>query len=591
MNKLQVTDFARAMYEDSYLLPNETIDDLYHRVAYDNCRDNPERAERIKSYFYKLWACGATPVMSNSGIDRGYPISCFTSMTYDSLESIAFGLMEDLVLGSGGGGIGRRKIVRGLGESISNVGTSSGKVPFLKVDDSMVNAVSQGALRRASKAEYLHISDPEIEEFIKIRKSTGGDSNRKTFNLHHAIIIPDTFIEKVINMEMWDLVSVKTGEVVKSVDAYKLFCDILLTRIETGEPYLMFEDNINRSVPELYKLNQYRISLSNLCSEVLLHTDEFKTAVCCLSSVNLEKYDEWKDDPVFIEDMYYFLDGVLIQYEEKLLQSPEWKKPFLHRVLNFVREERAVGLGVMGWHSLLQSKSIPFESPMAKGLNIKIFKDLREKADKASIKIAQERGSCELAKRHNILERFSHKLAIAPTSSISILCGGVSAGIEPWQSNGYVHKNKTKAETIKNKHLDTYIRDYAEKNGKDNRWVAGQWKSIIAHEGSVQHLDWMDAYIKEVFKTAFELDQRYIIEQASDRGDFIDQGQSTNIFLRHNIHKKDLVGLHLYAWAKKLKTLYYCRSTSPKRASIGGEVVRNKIEVPELKYESCLSCQ
>ena len=338
-------------------------------------------------------------------------------------------------------------------------------------------------------------------------------------------------------------------------------------------------------------LGMFNGMLTGQCSEVLLHTNEFKTAVCCLSSVNLEKYDEWKDDPVFIEDMYYFLDGVLIQYEEKLLQSPEWKKPFLHRVLNFVREERAVGLGVMGWHSLLQSKSIPFESPMAKGLNIKIFKDLREKADKASIKIAQERGSCELAKRHNILERFSHKLAIAPTSSISILCGGVSAGIEPWQSNGYVHKNKTKAETIKNKHLDKYIRDYAEKNNKDNRWVAGQWKSIIAHEGSVQHLEWMDSYIKEVFKTAFELDQRFIIEQASDRGEFIDQGQSTNIFLRHNIHKKDLVGLHLYAWAKKLKTLYYCRSTSPKRASIGGEVIRNKIEVPEIKYESCLSCQ
>ena len=265
MNKLQVTDFARAMYEDSYLLPNETIDDLYHRVAYDNCRDNPERAERIKSYFYKLWACGATPVMSNSGTDRGYPISCFTSMTYDSLESIAFGLMEDLVLGSGGGGIGRRKIVRGLGESISNVGTSSGKVPFLKVDDSMVNAVSQGALRRASKAEYLHISDPEIEEFIKIRKATGGDSNRKTFNLHHAIIIPDSFVKKVIKREMWDLVSVKTGEVVKQVDAYKLWSDILLTRIETGEPYLMFEDNINRSVPELYKKESLAVQLSNLC--------------------------------------------------------------------------------------------------------------------------------------------------------------------------------------------------------------------------------------------------------------------------------------------------------------------------------------
>lgn len=590
-NKLQITDFARAMYEDSYLLPNETVDDLYHRVAYDNCRDNPERAERVKGYFYKLWASGATPVMSNSGTDRGYPISCFTSNTEDDLGSIAFGIMEDLVLGSGGGGIGRRKNMRGLGEPISNVGTSSGKVPFYKVDDAMVNAVSQGALRRASKAEYLHISDPEIEEFIKLRKATGGDTNRKAFNLHHAVILPDAFLEKVIHKEMWDLVSVKTGEVIKQVDAYKLFCEILLTRIETGEPYIMFEDNVNNAVPELYKKEAFKITLSNLCSEILLNTSELKTAVCCLSSVNLEKYDEWKDDPLFIEDMYYFLDGVLLQYEEKLLNSPEWKKPFLHRVINFVREERAVGLGVMGWHSLLQSKFIPFGSPMAKGLNLKIFKDLRDKADKASIKIAEERGSCELAKRHGVVERFTHKIAVAPTSSISILCGGVSAGIEPWQSNGYVHKNKTKAETIKNKYLDAFLEKSAKELGKDGRWVAAQWKSVIAHEGSVQHLEWMDAYTKDVFKTAFEIDQRYIIEQASDRGDFIDQGQSVNIFLRHNVHKKDLVGLHLMAWRKRLKTLYYCRSTSPKRASIGGEVVRHKIEVGEVKYTECLACQ
>lgn len=917
-NKLQITDFARAMYEDSYLLPNETVDYLYHRVAYDNCRDNTERAERVKGYFYKLWASGATPVMSNSGTDRGYPISCFTSNTEDDLGSIAFGIMEDLVLGSGGGGIGRRKNMRGIGENISNVGTSSGKIPFYKVDDAMVNAVSQGALRRASKAEYLHVSDPEIEEFIKLRKATGGDTNRKAFNLHHAVILPDAFLEKVIHKEMWDLVSVKTGEVIKQVDAYKLFCEILLTRIETGEPYIMFEDNVNNAVPELYKKEDLKVNLSNLCvvpetkiltdkgqveikdvvdtyqnvwngeewsnvlvkqtginqeiitvvtstgniectpyhkfyitegkniimkqasellagdklirfelpiiegvrelkhayangfftgdgceagkdliylyhdkqkllhkfeeiscvsriqylkenrttlrveagelerkyfipdasysiksrmewfsglvdadgclvtsgkegqgiqiaqtnmefldelrlmlqtlgvdskvvksknactkmlpmnngtgdykeyhckainriiisskavqqllrlglvsdrikpkvvetcksytrhitileiknegrisdtycfteskrgmgmfngiltgqcSEILLNTSELKTAVCCLSSVNLEKYDEWKDDPLFIEDMYYFLDGVLLQYEEKLLNSPEWKKPFLHRVINFVREERAVGLGVMGWHSLLQSKFIPFGSPMAKGLNLKIFKDLRDKADKASIKIAEERGSCELAKRHGVVERFTHKIAVAPTSSISILCGGVSAGIEPWQSNGYVHKNKTKAETIKNKYLGAFLEKSAKELGKDGRWVAAQWKSVIAHEGSVQHLEWMDAYAKDVFKTAFEIDQRYIIEQASDRGDSIDQGQSVNLFLRHNIHKKDLLGLHLMAWRKKLKTLYYCRSTAPKRASVGGEVVRHKIEVGEVKYDECLSCQ
>lgn len=578
------------MFEDSYLLPGETIDDLYHRVAYDNCRDSVERAERVKGYLYKLWMSGATPVLSNSGTDRGYPISCFKSNTEDNLGSIAFGLMEDLILGSGGGGIGRRKVMRGVGEIISNVGTSSGKIPFYKVDDAMVNAVSQGALRRASKAEYLLDSDPEIEEFIKIRKATGGDTNRKAFNLHHAVILTDKFMVKVINKEPWDLVSVKDGQVIKTVDAYKLFCDIILTRIETGEPYIMYEGNVNNNVPDLYKKEGLKVTLSNLCSEILLHTSEYKTAVCCLSSVNLEKYDEWKDDPLFIEDMMYFLDGVLLQYEEKLLNSPEWKKPFLHRVLNFVKEERAVGLGVMGWHSLLQLKRIPFESPMAKGLNIKIFKDLKEKADKASIKIATERGSCELAKRHGVLERFSCKIAVAPTSSISILCGGVSAGIEPWQSNGYVHKNKTKAETIKNKYVEEVLQTIAHEQGKDGRWVAAQWKSIIAHEGSVQHLDYLDDYTKSVFKTAFEIDQRYIIEQASDRAPHIDQGQSTNIFVRHDVRKKELVGLHIMAWVLGLKTLYYCRSTNPKRATVGTKVERQIIESAN-KYVECTSCQ
>lgn len=590
-NKLLVDDFAKAMFEDSYLLPNETIHDLYHRVAYDNCRDNTERAERVKGYLYKQWFSGATPVLSNSGTDRGYPISCFKSVTNDNMESIGFGLMEDLVLGSGGGGIGRMKNLRGIGRPISNVGTSSGKIPFYKVDDAMVNAVSQGALRRASKAEYLHISDIEIEEFIKLRKPTGGDSNRKCFNLHHGIVIPDSFMEAVINKQPWGLKSVDSDEVLKYVDAYKLFSEILTLRIETGEPYLFFEDNVNKNLCDLYKKEDLKVTFSNLCSEVLLNVTEDKTAVCCLSSINLEKYDEWKNDELFIEDLMYFLDGVLIQYEEKLEQSPEWKKPFLRRVINFVKEERAVGLGVMGWHSLLQLKHIPFESPMAKGLNLKIFKYLQEETNKASIKIAKERGSCELGKKHNILERFTNKMAIAPTSSISILCGGVSAGIEPWQSNAYVHKNKTKAHTIKNKYLAKIIEDKAVELEKDGRWVQAQWKSILANEGSVQHLEWMDAYTKEVFKTAFEIDQRYIIEQVIDRTPYIDQGQSTNIFLPHDIHKRDLLGIHLMAWKGGAKTLYYCRSTSPKRATVGSKVERNKIDVAEIKYDECLSCQ
>ena len=589
--ELLVNDFAKAMFEDSYLLPNETIHDLYHRVAYDNCRDNIERAERIKDYFYKQWMSGATPVLSNSGTDRGYPISCFKSITTDDMGSIAFGLMEDLVLGSGGGGIGRMKLVRGVGRPISNVGSSSGKIPFYKVDDAMVNAVSQGALRRASKAEYLHISDIEIEEFIKLRKPTGGDANRKCFNLHHGVVLSDEFMEAVVNKKPWGLKSVDSDAIEKYIDAYYLFTEILTTRIETGEPYIFFEGNVNKNLCDLYKKEGLKVTFSNLCSEILLNVTEEKTAVCCLSSLNLEKYEEWKDDPLFIEDVMYFLDGVLIQYEEKLEKSPEWKKPFLKRVINFVKEERSVGLGVMGWHSLLQSKHIPFESPMAKGLNIKIFSYLQEQVNKASVKIAKERGSCELGKRHGVLERFANKMAIAPTSSISILCGGVSAGIEPWQSNAYVHKNKTKAHTIKNKYLEKIIEDKAKELGKDGRWIQSQWKSIFAHEGSVQHLDWLDDFSKAVFKTAFEIDQRYIIEQVADRTPYIDQGQSTNLFLPHDIDKKDLLGLHLMAWKLGVKTLYYCRSTSPKRATVGGKVERHKIEAPEVRYDECLSCQ
>lgn len=586
----KVTPFGVEMYEESYLMQGETIPELYHRVAYANCGDNPERAERIKTYFHRLWFCGATPVMSNSGNGRGDPISCFTAETFDDKGSISYGIMEDFVLGSRGGGIGRRKTMRGVGEKIANVGRASGKVPFYKLDDAAVNAVSQGALRRASKAEYLHISDPEIEEFLEIRKPTGGDANRKCFNLHHGVVIDDEFMVAVLNEDMYPLKSVKDGSIVRYVDAYTLFTKLLTVRIETGEPYILFEDNVNNQVPQLYKLAAYKVKLSNLCCEIVLHTSENKTAVCCLSSVNLATYDEWKDDPLFIEDVMYFLDGVLIQYLHKLENAKDWEKPYLQKVINFVKEERAVGLGVMGWHDLLQSKMIPFESPMAKGLNIKIFRDLREKVDKASIKIGQERGACELAVKFGLPDRFTHKLSVAPTASISILTGEASAGIEPRLNNAYTHKNKIKAQTIKNKYFNKYLLDYAQQHNKDGRWVAAQWKSVVANDGSVQHLDWVDNITKDVFKTAFEIDQRYILEQAADRQVYIDQSQSVNIFLRHDIHKRDLLGLHLMAWFLKLKGLYYCRSTSPKRANVGVDIKRVKLDEPS-KYTECLSCQ
>jgi len=590
LKEILVTEFGREMYEDKYLLSGESILELYHRITYANIKDNPQRAERVKEYFRKLWFCGATPVMSNSGTDRGYPISCYVGQTKDDMESITMGYIEDIILGAGGGGIGRKKTVRSVGEPIAEVGSSSGKMPFYKIDDAIVNGISQGALRRASKAEYLDVSDPEIEEFIKIRKPTGGDTNRKCFNLHHGVNLTDKFMKAVINKEPWDLISVRTGEVVKTVDAYKLFTElVLITRMETGEPYLMFIDNANNKRCELYEKADYKIELSQLCNEIYLNTSTEKTAVCCLSSVNLEKYDEWKDDELFIEDIMYFLDGVINQYLDKLENSEEWKKPFLKKVVNFIKEERAVGLGVMGYHGLLQQRLIPMESPMAKALNIKIFKDLKEKVDKANIKIGTELGACELAKRFNMPQRFSLTMAIAPTSSISILTGEATAGIEPRMTNCYVHKNGTKAHTVKNPFFNDILNEKKKELQKDGRWVAAQWKSVITHDGSVQHLDFLTDYEKEVFKTAYEIDQRVIIQQAADRQEFIDQGQSLNLFVRHNIQKRDLLGLHLMAWKLGLKGLYYCRSTSPKRATVGHNVERQKIE--EVKYDECIGCQ
>lgn len=582
------------MFEDSYLLPGETILELYKRVAYSNSADDLNRAERLIEYQRKLWYSGSTPVLSNSGTDRGSPISCFTAYTDDTMESIGYGFLEDFVLGSGGGGIGRRKSMRGVGEIIGTVGRASGKMPFYKVDDALVNAVSQGHLRRASKAEYSLVSDPEIEEFTDMRRPTGGDANRKCFNLHHGVILTDEFMNAVINQEMFALRSVKDNSVIKHIDAYKYFTNkLLINRHETGEPFIMFYDNVNRQVPDIYKKLGLTVELSNLCTEIFLNTTNDKTAVCCLSSVNLEKYDEWKDDPLFIEDLFYFLDGVLNQFLDKIDQAPKWKKQYLAKVRKFIIEERAVGLGVMGFHDLLQSKSIPFESPMARGLNIKIFKELREKADAASIKIAKERGSCLLAEDLGILERFSHKLSVAPTASISILCGETSQGVELRQSNAFVLKNKTGAHTVHNKYLDIIMNDYAKANGKDGRWIAAQWKSIIAKEGSVQHLDWLSDYNKDVFKTAFEVDQRYVIRYAADRQEYIDQGQSLNIFVPHDIHKKDLLGLHLMAWKEGIKSLYYLRSKSPKRAAVGNKVARERIEKDknETKYDECLGCQ
>jgi ribonucleoside-diphosphate reductase alpha chain len=574
-----LNDYSEQFLSKDYLLPGQTVQerlkiigDYAEAILKRDAKTEEHKqylngySEKLQQYIANGWISLSTPIWTNFGTTRGLPISCFNSHFPDTIEGI---LNTNAEIGTmtkmGGGTSGYFGEVRGRGSAITGNGTSNGTFPFLELTQATTSVISQGSTRRGYFAAYNDIFHPDIEEWLNIR----GEGN------------PVQQITWGVCVPTWWLEEMKGGD----ADKRKVWAKVIQKRFETGLPYIFFTDNANNgpSVPEVYR-GKNLIKSSNLCTEIFLPSNEDSSFVCDLSSLVDLYFEEWKDTDC-VEVVTFLLDAVMTSFIEEAS-----KIMFMERTVKFAQEHRALGIGRMGYHSLLQSKMIPFESPMAKGLNIKIFKDLREKADAASIKIAKERGSCDLAKRHGVHERFTMKIAVAPTSSISILCGGVSAGIEPWQSNGYVHKNKTKAETIKNKHLEIVLQNKAVELEKDGRWVAAQWKSIIAHEGSVQHLDFLDEYTKSVFKTAFEIDQRYIIEQASDRAMYIDQGQSTNIFLRHDTHKRDLLGLHIMAWDKGLKTLYYCRSTNPKRATVGGKVERKLIEEAP-KYTECLSCQ
>ena len=586
----RLNDFSRAMYADKYLLPNETLPDLIHRVVTANVADI-DRVNRLKSAWEKCWWHPSTPVTSNSGTDRGMPISCFVGSVGDSKEGIFSSYYEDMYLSSAGGGIGKDwSAVREVGSKIGVVGESSGIVPFIKITDAMSNGISQGALRRGSQAVYLNVSHPEIEEFLEIRRPTGGDINRKCLNLHHGVVLSDEFMKAVLSDSSWDLISPKDGKVVNTVSAFDLFRRILITRLETGEPYIVYEGNANSHRTELYELANYFIKTSQLCVEIFLHTSEDKTNVCCLSSLNLEYYDEWKNDPYLIEDVLYFLDGVIDQFVEKISKQSEKAKNAYKKVLKAVLEERSIALGVMGQHSYFQKKNIPFESAIASSVNNEMFLHIKTLVDKANIKCAEEKGSCGLAERFGKKQRWALTMAIAPTASISILCGNTSGGIEPWLSNAYVHKNNIGTVEVRNKYLEKLILEYKDKLGKDKRWVDKQWKTIISDGGSVKQLDFLSDWERDVFKTAFEIDNLWIIEHASIRQKYIDQGQSVNLFLLPNISKQRLFDLHIIAWKKGLKGLYYCRSQALNRASVGKDVEREVI--PEIEDpNACLSCQ
>ena len=585
-----LTDFGKATLKDRYLGLNESYQDLFARVASTYADDNLH-AQRLYNYISNLWFMPATPVLSNGGTKRGLPISCFLNEASDSLDGILDLWSENVWLAAKGGGIGSYwGNLRSIGEKIGKVGKTSGIIPFIKVMDSLTMAISQGSLRRGSAACYLPIDHPEIEEFIDMRRPTGGDPNRKSLNLHHGILVTDAFMRAVETDQQWALKSPADESVQSTISARNLWIRLLTARVETGEPYIIFIDTVNRLIPQHHKLAGLNVKTSNLCSEITLPTGVDKegrdrTAVCCLSSLNLEKYDEWKDDKNIINDVMRFLDNVLSDF---INRAPEQFSDAKYSA----EKERSVGLGVMGLHSYMQKKMIPLGSIMSKVWNKKIFKDIQEKADQASKDLAEERGACPDAADYNIKERFSNKTAIAPTASISIICGGASPGVEPVAANSYTHKTLSGSYNVRNRYLQKLL----EKHDKNNEET---WSSITTNQGSVSHLDYLTDLEKNVFKTAFELDQKWIIELSGDRTPYISQSQSINLFLPADVHKRELHQIHFQAWKKGLKSLYYCRSKSIQRAEnvnsgsstdVETNVYKNG-EKQEFEYDECLSCQ
>lgn len=588
----RLSNFGKAVLKDRYLMPEENFQELFARVA-SYYSDNQEHANRIYDYISNLWFMPATPILSNGGTERGLPISCFLNESSDSLSGIVNLWNENVLLASRGGGIGSYwGNLRSIGETVRGNGKTSGIIPFIKVMDSQTLAISQGSLRRGSAAVYLPVTHPEIEEFIDLRRPTGGDPNRRSLNLHHGVVITDEFMRAVEKDGDFELKSPHSGKPLVTVKARTIWIKLLTTRIETGEPYILFIDAVNRSTPLHQQKLKLEVKTSNLCSEITLptgidHLGNDRTAVCCLSSLNLEYYDEWKDNPQIIEDIMRFLDNVLQDFIEK---APEGMAKAKYSAMR----ERSVGLGVMGFHSFLQSKNVPMESAMSKVWNKKIFMQIKQGVDRASKLLAKERGACPDAQDAGIEERFSNKLAIAPTASISIIAGNSSPGIEPFAANSFTQKTLTGSFNVRNKNLVRLL-EIKGKSGED------VWSSITINEGSVQHLDFLDEHEKLVFKTAPEIDQRWIIDLAAERQEFICQAQSLNIFIPGDVSKKHLHDIHFRAWQKGLKSLYYCRSTSIQRA----DKVSNKTQKEDIdfsgpiatdsakseKYEECLACQ
>ena len=571
--------------KESYMREDETSPQERFAYVSEKFSSNPEHAQRLYDYASKHWLSYSTPILSFGRSKRGLPISCFLNYIEDTAEGLVENLSETNWLSMLGGGVGIGFGIR------SSDDKSTGVMPHLKIYDASSLAYRQGRTRRGSYAAYLEISHPDIISFLEMRKPTG-DQNMRTLNMHHGINIPDAFMQIIERCMLdknanddWELIDPASKEVREVVSAKMLWEKIIDLRMQTGEPYIHFIDESNRKMPQWLKNRGLKINQSNLCSEIILPTNERRTAVCCLSSLNLEYYNDWKDDKLFLRDVAEMLDNVLQYFIDNAPDS-------IKRARYSATMERSIGIGALGYHALLQKMNIPWESAIAKSLNMRIFKNVREELDKINKILGSERGEAPDAAGTG--NRFSHLMAIAPNASSSIIMGNTSPSIEPYRANAYRQDTLSGSFLNKNKYLDYIIKKEAESHR--GSWYDDTWSSIIANDGSVQHLEWMDDYTKDVFKTSMEIDQRWIIEHAADRQQHIDQAQSLNLFFRPDSNIKYLHAVHFMAWKKGLKTLYYCRSEKLAKADkVSRRIERKAIEEIDMTQiaqgNDCIACE
>ena len=571
--------------KESYMKEEEESPQQRFAFVSKSFASNDEHAQRLYDYASKHWLSYSTPILSFGRSNKGLPISCFLNYINDTAEGLVENLSETNWLSMLGGGVGIGFGIRASDDK------STGVLPHLKTYDSSSLAYRQGRTRRGSYAAYLDISHPDITMFLEMRKPTG-DQNLRCLNLHHGVNISDRFMEMIERCmsdpeadDRWNLTDPHTGEVRDTVSAKALWQKILEMRMETGEPYLHFVDASNRGLPEWLKEKGLKISQSNLCSEIILPTNEKRTAVCCLSSVNLEHYDAWSKSTTFLKDVAEMLDNVLQYFIDN---AP----PTVSRAVYSAKQERSIGIGALGFHAYLQKNGIPFEGFMAKSTNIRMFKLIRGKLDEANLDLGKERG--EAIDAEGTGRRFSHVMAIAPNASSSIIMGNTSPSIEPYRANAYRQDTLSGAHLNKNKHLDVIIKDKCKENKRlDYDKI---WSSIIANDGSVQHVSCLDEKEKEVYKTAMEIDQRWVVEHASTRQEWIDQGQSVNLFFRPDVNIKYLHAIHYLAWKQGMKTLYYCRSEKLGKADKVSKRIEREV-IKELDFKSmidgedCVACE